>query len=148
MASILGLIPQVMSRWHTTLVAAALLTLMHPLDASGPAAQNVFAEPPTVGGVLVYLKLDFEASDGGFQAEGNAVVTVEAEPVSTARGRSLQVLVYDRPIGCRRTVRPGARVDIMSALSESGSTPQPGGREGNGSCSAYSPIRSAESSEH
>ena len=97
MASILGLIPQVMSRWHTTLVAAALLTLMHPLDASGPAAQNVFAEPPTVGGVQVYLKLDFEASDGGFQAEGNAVVTVEAEPVSTARGRSLHV----------RRARPG-----------------------------------------
>ena len=97
MASLLGLILQVMSRWHTTLVAAALLTLTHPLDASGPAAQNVFAEPPTVGGVQVYLKLDFEASDGGFQAEGNAVVTVEAEPVSTAHGRSLHV----------RRARPG-----------------------------------------
>jgi hypothetical protein len=41
---------------------------------------------------------------------------------------SLKVLVYDRPIGCRRTVGPSARVDIMSALSETGPTPQPGAR--------------------
>jgi CheY-like chemotaxis protein len=40
---------------------------------------------------------------------------------------SLKVLVYDQPIGCRRTVGPDARVDIMSALSEAGPTPQPEG---------------------
>ena len=40
---------------------------------------------------------------------------------------SLKVWVYDRPIGCRRTVGPGARVDIMSTLSDTGPTPEPGG---------------------
>ena len=59
-------------------------------------------------------------------------VTIKADPRLLARfngknGLSLQVLVYDRPIGCRRTVGPDARVDIMSALSETGPTPQPGG---------------------
>jgi hypothetical protein len=35
-----------------------------------------------------------------------------------------------------QTGRLGARVDMMSVLSEAGPTPQPGGREENGSCSA------------
>jgi MacB-like periplasmic core domain len=41
---------------------------------------------------------------------------------------SLKVLVYDRQIGCRRTVGPDARVDIMSLpYRKLGPTSQPGG---------------------
>jgi lysophospholipase L1-like esterase len=82
---------------RATLGALALLMTMHPTGLTEPAAQDPFADPAVTGGIQVYAKVDFDAADGSFQAEGNGVTSLETEPATAASGRSLHV----------RRARPG-----------------------------------------
>jgi lysophospholipase L1-like esterase len=73
-------------------IAVAVLAASdtHVVRARGEQA-GALVEPPVVGGIQVYLKMDFDESDTSFQPAGNGAVSTESQPALVASGRSLHV---------------------------------------------------------